>query len=470
MTSSSSIISALGAGSGIDMVGLAESLANAQFQQRNDRLEMRQEDLEAKISAAADLRGNLSLLASAFGDRIRAGDLAIKPELSGLQVATPSSPAGRTGSGTYSLEVHQLAAAQSLTSTAFTSKDDVLGEGTLRLRFGAVDGTSFSASSAAPIEIQIAAGATLNDVAAAINGANAGVSAYLADTGNGVQLVLKGSEGRESGFVVEVDGAGGDLGTLAWNPNSAGDPSRLVNTSRDALFEVDGVAYQRSSNNTGEIAPGLQLNLLGTNTGQPSTISFSKPVKAIADAMADFVSALNEIASKLEAATAPIGGELASDPGARALKRALSTFAGQVVMPTAANDSPRTLADIGLATERKGGFRLDSAQLQKMLDKDPAGVAAMFTTGIHGVYSSLDRLSRAMSRSTDPGSLAGSIARYEALAIDARETSSELAEKQEALRASLVARFAKTESRISAAQSTLSYLQAQIRVWEGGND
>ena len=70
------------------------------------------------------------------------------------------------------------------------------------------------------------------------------------------------------------------------------------------------------------------------------------------------------------------------------------------------------LADLGLATNRDGTFRLDSARLIATLQASPSGVAAMFTTGIHGVYATLDRLSRTASSATDPGSLGASLARY----------------------------------------------------------
>ena len=41
----------------------------------------------------------------------------------------------------------------------------------------------------------------------------------------------------------------------------------------------------------------------------------------------------------------------------------------------------------------------------------------------------------------------------------------ELAEKQEALRADMVARFSKSDARVAASQSTLDFLKSQIDVW-----
>ena len=66
--------------------------------------------------------------------------------------------------------------------------------------------------------------------------------------------------------------------------------------------------------------------------------------------------------------------------------------------------------------------------------------------------------------------MAGSIARYQAQSKEISENTAKIAEQQERLRASLVARFAKAETRISASKSTLSFLQAQIDAWNAQRD
>ncbi|HEU4649928.1 MAG TPA: flagellar cap protein FliD N-terminal domain-containing protein, partial [Croceibacterium sp.] len=105
MSSIGSIVTALGAGSGVDMTKLANDLAEAQFALRNDRLAAQGEQLERQISTASSIKNSLSLLASALGDRVRAGDLSTQPSVANAAVASASSPMGTLGSGTYSLEV-----------------------------------------------------------------------------------------------------------------------------------------------------------------------------------------------------------------------------------------------------------------------------------------------------------------------------------------------------------------------------
>lgn len=463
----SSIVSALGAGSGVDMVALANNLAQAQFALRSQRLTDKSELLTQQISSASTIKNMLTQLASALGDRVRVGDLSPQPSVANSSVASASSPAGTNGSGTYSLEVLALASSQTLASPAFANSTTAVGAGKLTLRFGTTTGTSFAEGTKAAVEIDIPSGATLATIAAAINAKGAGVNAYVAQTSSGAQLVLKGPDGAQNGFIVEATETAGEegLAALAWNPSAGGAASRLLATAGDASFKLDGLAMTSASNTVTNIAPGLSLSLTGTNAGSPTKITFSNPTSSITEAMQDLVAALNAIAGDLKTATDPLSGDLSGDPGARKLKQQLSKLAGDVVMPNAAEGSPRTLSDLGLAIQRDGTFRLDTTRLEATLARDPAGAAAMFTTGLYGVYSTIDKVARAATSSTDPGSLGGSIARYQKLSTQITKDSAKLAEQQETLRANMVARFAKADTRISASKSTLTFLQGQIDAW-----
>ncbi len=473
MSQVGSIITTIGAGSGVDMVQLANDLAAAQFALRSDRLAAQSERLERQISAASSIKNKLAMLASALGERVRMGDLSSQPSVANPAVATASSPLGTIGAGSHSLEVLALARGQTLASGAFASSSTVVGAGTLTFRFGAATGSGFTEDpSKAALTVEVGSGATLADVAAAINAKGAGIKAYVAQTELGAQLVLKGAEGEQNGFIVEAAETPGEegLAALAWDPTGGGDPARLTSIAGNASFKLDGLAMTSAGNDTGQIAPGLSLKLTGTNAGSPTQVNFGNPTANIAAAMQDLVSALNEVAAELVAAADPMSGDLAGDPGARALKRAMSQLGSQIVMPGAAEGAPRTLSDLGLAIERGGTFKLDTARLQATLQRDPAGAAAMFTTGLFGVYATFDKLSRNASSTGDPGSLAGSIVRYQAKSAALSEASTKLAEQQETLRASLVSRFAKADTRISASKSTLSFLQAQIDAWNASRD
>ena len=98
--SSSSIATSLGIGSGVDMTGLAEQLAEAQFAGRNQRLADKSETPERRISLAGSIRSSLSTFATALGDRLRTGDLAPLPTISN---ARPTNAKTIETSDTFSL-------------------------------------------------------------------------------------------------------------------------------------------------------------------------------------------------------------------------------------------------------------------------------------------------------------------------------------------------------------------------------
>lgn len=474
-SATASLISSLGGGSGINTASLAEQLAAAQFAARVDRISARTTRLTTQISSASTLRSMISSLATSLGDRVRTGDLAATPQIASSAVAVVSKGAA-TGRGTSTLEVTALARAQTLVSPARPANAPPLGSGTLTLRFGTLDPSQlpsgqFTADTArTPVDITVPQGATLDTIASAINSSGAGVIAYVAAGTGGPQLVLKGQDGAANAFVLEAaeDPADPGLAALAWNP--AGDATRLTAPASDAVFKLDGVRRTATTNTISDVAPGLSLKLTGTNIGAPTTISYSDPGSAISGAMQDLTSALNEMVAELNRETDPTSGVLNNDPGARALRRQLTTLASTAVMPANATGAPTTLAELGLTTNRNGTFSLDSARLAATLKRDPEGTGAMFTNGVFGVFATFDKLSRSVSSSTDPSSLGGSITRLTKLQTTLGKQSSDMAIKQEDLRTRLVSRFAKLDTNVTNSQSTLSFLQQQINAWNGTNN
>lgn len=225
----------------------------------------------------------------------------------------------------------------------------------------------------------------------------------------------------------------------------------------------------RGSNTVVDAIPGVTLALTATNVGAPTSVTFNDPNTAISGAMQDLTSAFNEVIAELNKDTDAQNGDLAHDNGARSLRRAFSMLAGTIVMPDAASGAPRTLADLGLSTQRDGTFLLDSKRLEATLKSDPHGAAAIFTNGLFGVFATVDALVRKASGAADPGSLAGSLTRYTDQKTKLAADKAKLATDQEALRSRLASQLAGADSRISASHSTLSFLQSQIAAWNGKN-
>jgi flagellar hook-associated protein 2 len=463
-TTGSSIISSLGAGSGVDFGRLASDLSAATFAAQRQNVSTTTAALEARISAASGLRSMVTSLASALGDRLRGGDLAPRAILSNPAVANVGFTPGVAPRGNYTLEVTQLAASQRLVLPPIASATDPVGEGELTIRLGTVDGTNFTEDTARPaITITIVAGESLSDLARRINGAtDRAVNAQVLNGTNGAQLVLTGRDGAANGFTIGTTGTGA-LAGLGWTPASTGGELRA--SARDALFALNTVEMRSSSNTVSGLPEGMTLQLAATNAGTPASITFANDTSAITRVMGDLVSALNEVVGTANQVGNPLGGELGNDPGLRQLRRELSQLGGQVIMPGAAANEPRTLADLGLKLRRDGTFQFDSARLNQALGQTPDAVAAMFTTGAFGVFAAVDRLARNTTRVGDPGTLGGSLTRYQRQLQGNNARLEKIAEEQERLRERLSRSFTASERRVSASQSTLTFLQQQVDLW-----
>ncbi len=473
----SALATALGGGTGVDMTQLATNVADAEFAGQLANLATRNTALTTEISAATQLRSDLLALSGSLGTAVQSGSLSASPTVANAAVATASLPIGESGAASsYTLEVDSLASPQVLVSPTYASATATVGSGTLTIAGGTIANGSFTAGSASAVAITIPSGATLSDVAAAINSSGAGVTAYLATTGTGVQLVLKGAQGAASAFTVSATQAAGDpgLSALAWDP-STGASSRLAESAADAHYKLDGIAETSPGNTIPSAAPGLALQLTGTNAGNPTTITYSDPSSNIVSAMQSFTAALNGIVSELGTDMAgnpgasgsgtSSAGALRSDLAARSIQSRLQRLAGAVIMPGAAPGAPTTLADLGLSMNQNGSFTLNSAVLNKALQANPAAVAAMFTTGASGVYDSVFNLANGATSINQPGSLDYSITTYTTDQTNLATRQTAVTTRQSALRTHLISQYAATNAQVATNKSTLSYLQDQIASW-----
>lgn len=458
------LLTQLGVSGNINATSLADQLSQAQYAGQIDHLNATNTKLATQISEASSLKNMVQTLASSLDATINGGQLSSAPQIANSAVASVSG-GSLQGSGTSTLEVDTLAQGQTIASPAVVSGTTGVGSGSLTIGFGSVSGATFTAGSQSPVTITVAQGSTLSDVATQINSAGAGVHAYVATNANGQQLVISGPQGAANAFTVSASETAGDpgLAQFAWNPGTSGGAQRAA-PATDASYRLDGVSRTSATNSISDAAPGISLNLTGTNRGSPTTISFTDPTPSIKSGMNDLVSALNAIVSQLNTDTAP-GAALANNQGTTALQRALSGLTSATIMPHATTGQPATLADLGLSTNRNGTFTLDTAVLNKALRTQPQAVAAMFTTGLYGIYGTIDSIARSVSDPTRANSLAGSVTSLNKQEATLATQLTKIAAQQASLRIQLVNQFAALNSVVTADKSTQSFLTEQIALW-----
>lgn len=359
----------LGAGAGIDTKALIEDLAKAQREPKEALILRREEANTARVSALAEASNAIDSFASALSKLIAGGSLFTQPSVSDPTLLGASAIAGADISGlSAQVEVRQLAQAQSLVSANLASPLTAVGQGTLTL-------TTATGSHAITID---ATNDSLDGLARAINSKNAGVTATVVTDTNGSRLMLKGATGAANAFTLSTSDTSG-LERFAYDPNVAGGMTE-AQAAQNAIVRLDGVEVQRSSNSFSDLISGVQIDLKKAAPGTIVSLGTTRPTESIKQAVSDFVDAYNELHQLLAEATAAptdgsAAGPLRGDAGIRQMQRELAKLTTSELTSSGAY---KTLAEIGVATNRDGSLRVNTQKLDEALDADPAAVEALF--------------------------------------------------------------------------------------------
>ena len=187
-------ISFSGLGSGLDIDSLVGQLVAAEAQPAVSRLNNKEARLQQDLSAIGTLQAALAELKTAA----RAFDGLGSEASFGVSVGRDDLMTVTLGEGVeqglYELEVMQTARAQKLASESFATIDDLVGEGSLSIRFGEYDstGNTFTPDpDRSTVVVDLGAGpSTLREVRDTINEQTNDVKATIVNDGSGYRLVV----------------------------------------------------------------------------------------------------------------------------------------------------------------------------------------------------------------------------------------------------------------------------------------
>lgn len=456
------IASALGIGSGINTSQLVSDLTNASFGPREDAVQGRLETASARVSALASAKSSLETFSKALSDLLQGTAYRGQPVSNDPSIATVGLIPGGTPKGLPAqLEVLQLATAQVLQSTALTDSAAVAGTGTLKLTVGTTETL-----------INVAPPGTLADLASAINGANAGVTASIVTDQSGARLVLKGETGTDNAFTLTAEpDADVNLQRFVWD--GAGGTMARSQTAGNALIRVDNVDMEFGSNQITTAISNVQININKAAPGTVVTLATDQPTSTMGDLVREFVTAYNELKGALNNATQSNGdsaGLLSGDYGVREMSRRLSGLVSRELTDTG---DYRTLSDLGIRTERNGTLSLDSTRLDAALAADPDAITQMLNPAVS--TSTQPGIAGALKEITDyvngtDGPIASSTAIYEKQKAALERELEKLGEQRGNYSEQLTSTYAKMQTRLMQFQATQSYLEQQIKIWSQSND
>jgi flagellar hook-associated protein 2 len=454
-TISSGIITSLGVGSGIDVESLITKLMAVE-QAPLTALTTQKTSYNNQISALGQIKSALSTLQDSVKAFSTSSNVySYKASVADSTIATATADSNAVA-GTYSVEVQRLATTHKLVAAAGANPS---AGGTLTIQVGSTAGGIFTPKSGtSPVSVTVGAGATLNDVRLAINSANAGVSASIVSGTGGDQLVITSLSSGETGQV--KIGATAGLSGFSFDPVAGTGGLTQKTAGQDAIVLVDGIQIANTSSNTvaGAVS-GLTLNLLQTNTGNPTTLTVANDSSSLKTKLGTLVTAYNSLVSLTKNLTSydpttKTAGILNGDSTVSQLISQIRTTLFAV--PSGASTSYQTMSSLGVQFQSDGTLKLDSTVLQTAMDKDFASVAA--TVSSYGsaldttLTSLLDTNGLIATRNTGLNSRIKS--------IDTR--AEDLQRQLDAVQARYRAQFTALDVMVAQMQKTSTYLTQQL--------
>jgi flagellar hook-associated protein 2 len=450
-TWSTGLITSSGVGSGLDVETIITKLMAVEKAPLN-ALETKKTTYNSEISALGKIKSDLSALQDAVqAFSTSSGVNAFSAAVADDTVATASASSSAIG-GSYTLEVQQLASANKLLSAAGA---DASAGGTLTIEIGSVSGSTFTSSSS--VDVTINAGSTLSDVADAINAANAGVNATVISGASGDQLVVTSQTSGAAGLV-KISSA--DLTALTYDPVTATGGMTEKTAGQDAIVFVDGIQIADTTSNTvTDAVTGVTLNLVGTNTGSPTTLTVSTDTSALETKLNSFVTAYNDLATLVKGLTGydTTTGNAGALNGDTTVTQIMNDLRNAIfTVPAGASSSYETLSSLGVEFQSDGSLTLDSSTLQTAMDTNYAAVAATISS-----YGSA--LDTTLSNALDvEGPLAVHTDGINTMISDINDREDQLNVQLTAIEARYRAQFTALDTLVAQMQTTSSYLTQQL--------
>lgn len=367
--------------SGLDVQTLVDQLIKLE-RAPIERFERQTTNLQSKVKALQSFNTKLSTLLNKLDNALYKGETALLSVPAGFarrfaksifavrnasssdESAVLAVAAKGASVGSYAVTVSSLAKARTEASANFADTDTTrAGTGTIVIQVGTKDAVTINIDET---------NNTLEGVRAAINNANAGVSATILNDGSSspyrLLLTAKGT-GTANAFTVTENLTGGQALNLT-----------ETQAAVDAQFTVNGISLTKSSNTVSDVISGVTFTLKAT-TAAPVEVTVEADTDAAIAGLKELIDAYNEVASFANSqarynAETKQAGILAGDATLRnTILKIQDALTRQI---TSSFTGLRYVGEVGLRFNTDGSMSLDETKLRSALESDLTGVAALF--------------------------------------------------------------------------------------------
>lgn len=294
-------ISALGAGSGVDVKSLATNLVEAERAPRKAVLEKKIKASEGGISGYGAIKFVLGDLNSAFGALKNQSTFNVTSTRNSHPTSFAITSTTKTLAGSHTVSVSQLAKPQRSISPGFASS-------TFAITTNQPITLSLSVHGGAAETITVPASAnTPEGIVNSVNAAGKGITAQLINTGdptNPVKIMFTGQAGENNDFqITGLDTYFSALKTANPTWTSVIQPSQ---TAQNARLRVDGVDIVSASNKVEGAITGTTLDLYSvTPPSETASVDFLRDTSGIKPKIEALVKAFNDATSMLGVVSDP---------------------------------------------------------------------------------------------------------------------------------------------------------------------
>lgn len=458
-------ITNLGSVSGLPLEKILSDLQDAETKKLSVYT-TRAESYQTRIDAYSQLQSALEALQSSAAVLGKTETMAaIKGSVTGGSALTATVAAEGAVAGQYTIEVKNLARAQSLQSSAVADRTAKNGAtGTFEIELS--DGTKRT--------VDLKDDTSLNGIVKAINADDkTGLRATVINDGNGnnfLMLTARDTGEKASVKSITVNGDQSLKDILTFSTDADGNTSGMTATKgQDAEVIINGITVKSGSNNISTAIDGITLNLAEkTETDKPITLKLEADTSVASKAVQDFVTKYKTLQTTIKNLTAfdskaATNQPLTGDGTTRSIQSALSGALQSVL----GDGTLRSLADLGITTDATAReLKLDTTKLTKALTENPADVTKLLT-GENGLAKNIDKalkdvLGSTGSLKTRQDGLAKTIS-----ALDAQKARAKASSDAEIER--MRAQFVALDTFYMKMQSTGNYLTQQFEAMNKSN-
>lgn len=447
-------ISTTGIGSGLDVAGIVSQLVAAERAPTQTRLDRREAEALAKLSALGTVKGALSTFRDLLEPLTGLETFQGRTTRSANEEVFTATAGTTAVPGRYAVEVQSLASGAKIRSAAFAGADTTVGSGTLTITANA---QVFTVDITSP-------GDTLVEIAAAINDNefNTEVMATIVHSVDGAHLVLtSATTGLSSAITVTASGGPG-LDALVYDPVGGTTNMVEVDAPADATVLIDGLTVVSGSNLISDAIEGVSIDLKSADAGTAYDLTIGYDTDAAKDRVRGFVEGYNELLGTLGKQTAFNVETLQGAPlfGESAVRNLVFQLRGIVGGSISSTSSPfSSLSEIGITTNLDGTLTLDESVLDDVFASGFDDVGRLFSdeTGfanrLFGLVEVFLEPEAALETRSDG---------LELLIDDLTSQREALDVRMEVVRARLTAQFSALDSLISQLDSTSAFLGQQL--------